>query len=165
MLQNIDFAITKILKPIFNSSKKQFILINHLVKNWSQIVGVDYAKFCYPKTIKFGKFSYKHSNKKVQNQAQLVIAGYNSSIVFLLENSVNDIIEKIAQTYGFSAISSIRIVQEPKIVKLPNKKLFENLNISQQNYINKNLESLPDAHLKSILQDIAVQIMLKNNYE
>ena len=52
-LQTIDNKISSLLKPILNNSKKEYILINNLVKNWSQIVGEKSAKFCMPKIVNF----------------------------------------------------------------------------------------------------------------
>jgi hypothetical protein len=79
-LQTIEEKMSHLLKPIFQGSKKEFILINNLVKNWSQIVGPKYAKFCAPKMVSF---------EKNKSGAKLTISVFNSSVGFFLENNSN----------------------------------------------------------------------------
>jgi len=108
-LQTIDQKLTTLLKPLFQGSKKEFLIINNLVKNWEEIVGKKYFKLCYPKTINFSK------NANVNfSQAKLTIAVHNSSIGFFLENNSEFLLEKIASLYGFKAVHKIVIKQEPR---------------------------------------------------
>ena len=53
--KSIEENINQVLQPLFSGSKKEFILINNLVKNWSQIIGKKYARFCSPKMVSFSK--------------------------------------------------------------------------------------------------------------
>lgn len=50
-LQSIEQKLSSLLKPMFQGSKKEFIMINNLVKNWEEIIGKKYAVFCYPKSV------------------------------------------------------------------------------------------------------------------
>ena len=77
-LQSIDQKISHLLKPIFLGSKKEFIMINNLIKNWDEIIGKKYAKFCYAKSVSFSKD--KSSEK-------LTITVYKPSVGFFLDNS------------------------------------------------------------------------------
>ena len=176
-MKSIDSTITNILKPIFNSSRQNFIIINNLVKNWNIIIGESYAKFCYPKTVKFNK-KYNMRKSKVKNdtessnaiqysqkqplEAELVIAGYNSAISFILESESDKIIEKIASFYGYKAISKIKIVQEPKQTNITNDIKYQNfcqrICRTKLSNINKSLDIIDDSELKAILQKIAINI-------
>ncbi len=147
-LQTIEEKMSHLLRPIFQGSKKEFILINNLVKNWSQIVGPKYAKFCAPKIVNF---------EKNKSGAKLTISVFNSSVGFFLENNSDIIIERIATLYGFKSINKIIIKQEPRSVEsvLPDKKINDQniekkVNSTLQNIENKELE----ATLKKLAEDI-----------
>lgn len=150
-MQSLDQKITNLLKPIFAGSKKEFILINNLVKNWPEIIGKKYAKFCYPKSIHFDK-SHK--------QAKLTIGVYNPSVGFYLESSSDFLIEKIATTYGYKAITKIIIKQEPKLVD-SNKTKDITLNKTQQEQLNKSLSDVKDEGLANILEKLGKDILFK----
>ena len=96
--RSIEENLNLVLQPLFSGSKKEFILINNLVKNWSQIIGKKYAKFCTPKMVSFSK---DHKS------AKLTIIAYNSAIAFFIENNCELILETIASLYGFKAINKI----------------------------------------------------------
>ena len=98
--RSIEENLNLVLQPLFSGSKKEFILINNLVKNWSQIIGKKYAKFCTPKMVSFSK---DHKS------AKLTIIAYNSAIAFFIENNCELILETIASLYGFKAINKIII--------------------------------------------------------
>jgi len=131
-LQTIEEKMSHLLKPIFQGSKKEFILINNLVKNWAQIVGPKYAKFCAPKMVNF---------EKNKTGAKLTISVFNSSVGFFLENNSDIIIERIATLYGFKSINRIIIKQEPKNIEI--EQLDKKIN-------DKNIEKMVDSTLENI---------------
>ncbi len=147
-LQTIEEKMSHLLKPIFQGSKKEFILINNLVKNWAQIVGPKYAKFCAPKMVNF---------EKNKTGAKLTISVFNSSVGFFLENNSDIIIERIATLYGFKSINRIIIKQEPKNIemeqldkKINDKNIEKMVDSTLENIENKELE----ATLKKLAEDI-----------
>ncbi len=147
-LQTIEEKMSHLLRPIFQGSKKEFILINNLVKNWSQIVGTKYAKFCAPKMVNF---------EKNKTGAKLTISVFNSSVGFFLENNSDIIIERIATLYGFKSINRIIIKQEPKNIemeqldkKINDKNIEKMVDSTLENIENKELE----ATLKKLAEDI-----------
>jgi len=146
-LQTIDEKVSNLLSPIFNGSKKEFIIINNLVKNWAQIIGEKYAKFCSPKMVNFDK---KHQN------IRLTIAVFNSATGFFIENNSEIIIERIATKYGFKSINKIIIKQEPKEIDLDlsSKKLPKELNYK----IDKKLENIENKELSATLKKLAEEI-------
>ncbi len=152
-LQSIDQKISNLLKPIFAGSKKEFIIINNLVKNWHEIIGKKYADFCYPKFINFDKS---------QKSAKLTIAVYNSSVGFYLENSSEFLLEKIATLYGYKAITKIIIKQEPKQL---NNKIREEIKLpkEQQEKLNAQIKDVTDPDLADILEKLGKDILGNKN--
>ena len=150
-LQTLDQKISNLLKPIFSGSKKEFIIINNLVKNWEEIIGKKYAGFCYPKSVSFEKNAIG---------AKLTIAVHNPSIGFFLDNSSDFIIEKIATLYGHKTISRIIIKQEPKDV---GSKIEEEIKLSkkQQNELDDALKDVTDPQLAAILDKLGKDIFYK----
>lgn len=155
-LQSIDSKLTSLLKPLFTHNKKEFLVINNLVKNWEEIVGKKYAQLCYPKTINFSKNA--QDSQKNSSQGKLTIAVYNSSAGFFLENNSEYLIEKIAKLYGFKAISKIIIKQEPKQIDDKNK---EPIKLSQQNedLLQNQIKDVTDKDLAETLERLGRDIL------
>jgi len=151
-LQPIDQKITDLLKPLFQGSKKEFILINNLVKNWSDLIGKKYAPFCYPKSVNFDKSS---------KNAKLTIAVYNSSVGMFLESNSEIILEKIASFYGFKSINKISIKQEPKEVAIKPEEI--KLPKQQQEFLQKRIKDIEDPELAKTLENLGKQIFKEKN--
>jgi hypothetical protein len=146
-LQTIDNKISSVLKPLLNNSKKEFIMINNLVKNWSQIVGEKSAKFCTPKIVNLDKKT---------NGLKLTIAVYNPATGFFLEQNSEIIIERIAILYGFKTINKIIIKQEPKEINITETE--KTLPIELNNKIDKSLENIENKELSATLKKLAKEI-------
>ncbi len=146
-LQTIDNKISSVLKPLLNNSKKEFIMINNLVKNWSQIVGKKSAKFCTPKIVNLDKKT---------NGLKLTIAVYNPATGFFLEQNSEIIIERIAILYGFKTINKIIIKQEPKEINFTETE--KTLTVELNNKIDKSLENIENKELSATLKKLAKEI-------
>jgi len=151
-LQQIDQKLSSLLKPLFQGSKKEFILVNNLVKNWEEVIGKKYANFCYPKSVQFGR--------EKSLGAKLTIGVYNPSVGFFLENNSEIIIERIASFYGFKSISKIIIKQEPKNVdsgKAREIKLPE----AQEKNLQEKISQIEDRDLAETLQKLGREVFQK----
>jgi hypothetical protein len=170
----IDRSISKLLKPIFSGSKKEFTIINNLAKKWPEIVGKNYAQFCHPKSVAFSKNndslikdsknnSSKKQNFNTQNKAKLTIAVSNSAVAFFLESSSDLIIERIAQLYGYKAIEKIIIKQEPKNQHFEQSSLkqrqMSDLTIDSQKRLNQVMGLVKDKELAEILTKLGQEIL------
>jgi hypothetical protein len=153
-MQQIDQKLTHLLKPLFQGSKKEFIMINNLVKNWQEIIGKKYAEFCYPKTVQF--------SKDRASGAKLTIAVYNSAVGFFLENNSEIIIERIASFYGFKSISKIIIKQEPKDIN-SNKAREIKLPEAQEKNLQEKISEIEDKDLAETLQNLGRDVFKKTN--
>lgn len=148
--QSIENRLSELLKPIFQSSKKEFILINNLVRNWEEIAGKKYAAMCYPKSVSI--------NKDKLSGGKLTIAVYNSAVGFFLENNSELLTERIAKLYGHKAISNIIIKQEPKITKVAvttETKLPEH----EEKNLQEKIAKVSDADLAETLQKLGRDIL------
>lgn len=150
-MQSIDSKLTNLLSPLFSGSKKEFIIINNLVKNWEEIIGAKYAKLCYAKSVSFDK---------TQKSAKLTIAVYNAAVGFFLENSSEIILERIATFYGYRAISKIIIRQEPKIIASDEAIEFK-LPQDQEKFLEEKISQIENKELAATLQKLGREIWKK----
>ncbi|MDX2083285.1 MAG: DUF721 domain-containing protein [Rickettsiales bacterium] len=147
--QSIEQKLADFLQPIFSGSKKEFILINNLVKNWQEIVGKKYYQFCYPKSVNL--------NKDKNSKTILTIAVYNSAVGFFLENNSDLIIERIAGFYGFKAIAKIIIKQEPKVVNhIDNSEI--KLSSFQESFLQEKTAKILDNDLAITIKKLGCEI-------
>ena len=151
-MQSIDQKLNNLLTPIFSGSKKEFVIINNLVKNWAEIVGAKYSKLCYAKTVSFDK---------TQKSAKLTIAVHNSAVGFFLDNSSEIILERIATFYGYKAITKIIIKQEPKIIKSADTSEIK-LSQAKENFLMEKISGIEDQELAATLQKLGRSILAKN---
>jgi hypothetical protein len=147
-LQAIDQKITNLLKPIFSGNKKEFILINNLVKNWQEIVGKKYFEFCYPKSVNFGKD---------KSGAKLTVGVYNPAIGFFLEQNSELIIERIASLYGFKSVSKIIIKQEPKHIQGAEIEQAK-LSPEKEKFLSEKIKDVDDEELAKTLQKLGREV-------
>ena len=151
-LQPLEQKFADLLKQLFVGSKKEFILINNLTKNWSDVIGKKYEKLCYPRSIKFGTKS-----PGSEKTATLTIAVYNSSVGFFLESNSEIILERIAVLYGFKSVAKISIKQEPR--NIDNNKVSEiKLPEAQEKNLQEKIEKISDQNLAETLQKLGREI-------
>lgn len=154
--QSIEHKLSELLKPIFQGSKKEFILINNLVKNWEEIAGKKYAELCYPKSINF--------SKEKSEGGKLTIAVYNSAVGFFLENNSELLIERIARLYGHKSISRIIIKQEPKITNITKTNEIK-LSEHEEKNLREKLATISDSDLAETLQKLGRDIFKNKDNE
>lgn len=150
--QLIEQKLANLLKPLFQGGKKEFVLINNLVKNWEEIVGRKYAQFCYPKSVNLAK------NKSFEGK--LIIGVHNSGVGFFLENNSEIILERIAVFYGFKSISKIIIKQEPKNIN-GFKSTEIKLSNQEENFLQEKIAKISDENLAATLQKLGREIFQK----
>ena len=152
-LQSIDQKLAGLLKPLFQGSKKEFILINNLVKNWQEIIGKKYSEFCYPKSINL--------RKEKGATGKLTVGVYNSAVGFFLENNSELIIERIACFYGYKAISKIIIKHEPRIINVDKVKEIV-LPQNQEDFLQERIAEIEDQDLAATLRQLGKEIFRKD---
>jgi hypothetical protein len=151
--KTIEDSLSYLLNPIFTKNKKDFLIINNLSKNWQDVVGEKYAKFCRPKII-------KNSNK--QNSKNLIVIAYNSAIGFFLENNSGLIIDRISALYGFKVVDKIIIKQEPQQLETEAKTEIK-LEKNQEDFLQEILAKCENQELSQTLLKLGKEIFRKTN--
>jgi hypothetical protein len=151
-LQSIDQKLGNLLKPLFQGSKKEFVMINNLAKNWEEIIGKKYAAFCQPKSVNFNKD---------KSGARLTIAVYNPAVGFFLDNNSEIILERIAISYGFKSINKIIIKQEPKQLEGSSKTEIK-LPKSEEENLQQKIKDVTDPELARVLAELGREVFRKN---
>lgn len=149
--RSLEDSVSMLLKPAFNGIKKDFVIVNNLIKNWQEIVGEKYSKLCSPKSVRFDKL-----NKNVK----LTVIAYNSAIAFFLENNSEIIIERIASLYGFKSISKIIIKQETRKIDYQKARKVK-LSVEQENEIERIVYKIENEELAKTLQKLGEEILEK----
>ncbi len=152
---HIESKITDLLKPLFKSDKKKFLIINNITKNWEKIVGKKYVKFCEPKSINF----YKNSK---ENYAKLTISVFNSAVGFFLQNNSEILLERIATLYGYRVIDKIIIKQESKEIQDENKPEIH-LSKEKEIELREMFKNVENEELKASLISLGRDILGKNS--
>lgn len=117
-MQTVDQKVSNLLTRLFKGSKKEFVLISNLVKNWEEIIGSKFYKFCYPKSVRFERVTEeKYERSRNPYGGILTIAVYNAAVGTQLGWLQESIIERIACLYGHKSIRKIIIKQEPQLVQ------------------------------------------------
>ncbi|OFW80727.1 MAG: hypothetical protein A2887_05910 [Alphaproteobacteria bacterium RIFCSPLOWO2_01_FULL_40_26] len=146
MFKSVEENISYLLKPLFSGNKKEFIIIGNLIKNWEEIVGKKYAKFCHPEKTNFNK-----------NEKTLTIAVHNAATGFFLKNNSEILLERIATFYGFKAISKIIIKQEPKNIETTNP-LESKLDENKEKFLHEKTAAISDQNLAESLNKLGREI-------
>jgi len=104
---NLGLSIKKSLGFLKNYNYNPALLI--LNKNWSNILGEKYYKYCKPKKVFFKK------NQK--NNGILYLEVYNPVLSMYIDSNKKFILDKINMLFGYKAIGDIKIKQVPKIIE------------------------------------------------
>ena len=149
----INFLLKDLLKPILKNYSPIILILK---RNWQNILGEKYYKFCEAENVYFSK------NKK--NHGILNIICFNNVISFYIENNKFFILDKINAIFGYCLIQDIKVKQQPKMIKSlykKNKVLDKNI----ENSLNNMLLKVDDNYLKNSLINLGKSIYLnKNDY-
>lgn len=152
--KKLEDNIGQIIKPISRKKKDNFFIVNNLAKNWQNIVGEQYSKFCKPQ-----KVNFNHDKKAI-----LTISASNSAVAFALESKSQDIIEKIAIYFGYKLVSSIKITQTLREAEKSTTNSTKDLKIlsnEDENLILQLTQEVKDKNLQEILQKLGKSIFSK----
>lgn len=151
-LQDFEKNLNNVLKPIFSGSKQEFVMINNLVKNWEDVIGKKYAKFCYPKSVVIAK--------KKNAKSKLTIGVFNPGVGFFLEQNSEVILERIASYYGFKSIEKIIIKQEPQEIEIIKKADDITLNTKKQQIVDDKIKDIADKELAQTLARLGKMVLV-----
>ncbi len=137
-----------------NFSRK-YIAIGRIIKQWSDIMGKDFANKAHPL-----KINYRKSGKTKKATATLDIAT-NSSYATILPYQKGIILERINRLFGDNWISDIRFVVSDITEPTPNlnKKAVLPLTNNEKNYLSNTLNQINDPELKKRLENLGKAIL------
>lgn len=156
-LTSVSKTILPLIKQIMGN--KGLIEIE-LLKNWEEIIGPTLSKYSLPKQIKFVK------NEKTNGTIEIMVL--SGAFAMEIKQREQQIIEKINNFIGYSALIKIQIIQNscPEDF-LIGKNSIDNIKKylvtpSEQNYITELVNGVKDNNLKERLEKLG-QAIFDNN--
>jgi hypothetical protein len=152
---NLGLFIKQSLKFL----KKEYdpaLLILH--KNWSEIIGGQYCKYCKPEHI-----SFKKTREKNEKNGVLYIEVYNSVLSMYIESNKKFVLDKINILFGYKAIIDIKIKQTPKIIvekEYCKKKAVRQVNKKEEDKFLSRVNPNMDKGLKEELEELGKNILI-----
>lgn len=154
-LQGISSVLGNIAKRMLG--KKAFVEAD-IICNWANIVGDEMADFLIPVNISFKK------GERSDGVLTIAAAGGAFALEVQLKNKL--LIDKVNTFFGYRAVSSIKIIQDPNIAlkkndDIPNieKKLVTK---EEENYIKSLSENVKNTELSLALQRLGEAIVVNN---
>ncbi len=121
-----------------------------IINNWSELVGKETSKICYPKSIK--------TNKELKNGVLLLNVIHGNQID--VEYSKKNIIEKINSFFGYEFIKQIKLVLIDEKVRYQDKISTTSL---KNKKINKKIDEIEDLNLQKRLNNLLKEYENKNS--
>ena len=146
-LRSFKDTLPKNIKKVIN--RKGYVY-SETLENWKYIVGENLFKVCYPK-------SFKNSNRFGESTLMVVVKrGHEVD----LEYSKKEIIEKMNNFFGYSAVEKLKFISfdDEKNISSKEKDLVENVTINK--YQNK-IKDVKNEKIKKSLLELAKVFKVK----
>jgi len=148
MIKEVSALLREVLKPILKNYSPVILIVR---RNWNSLIDSKYCEFCEPEKILFKK------GKK--NDATLYIKCFNAVISFYIENNKLFIVDKINSIFGYNLISSIKIRQDPQIIK--NQQKPKSILIGEDLHkIDATIINVENADLKKSLKELGNSLFI-----
>ena len=144
-LKTVEQTITDFIKPLSKKQGNKLNAINLISKNWSNIIGDKYAKYCKIMSI---------SSK--DNDFKLSIISHNSSMTFFLRNNIDIIIDKIRCNHSIN-IKDISIINQPQDFSHDNDNKIIPSNIIDK--VEAEISDICDEGLKDTLRKLGHKLL------
>jgi hypothetical protein len=146
---NLGASIKKSLGFLKKHNYHPALLI--LNKNWLEVIGERYYKYCKPERVYFRK------NQKGNGILYVVV--YNPVLAMYIESNKNFILDKVNRFFGYKAIADIKIKQTPKIVEeYCKKKKAKALDKKEKDKIISKIDKNTNDDLKKELMDFGLAL-------
>lgn len=124
-------------------------------RNWMDIIGEQYYKYCKPERVYFRK------NQKGNGILYVVV--YSPVLSMYIDSNKRFILDKVNRFFGYQAVADIKIKQTPKIVEeYCKKKVAKNIKKNEKERLLSNLKDDMDEELKSSLKELGENILKYN---
>ena len=138
-LRSFKDTLPKNIKKVIS---KRGHIYSETLNNWKYIAGEKLFKICYPK-------SFKNSNKfSVSTLLIVVQRGHEVD----LEYSKNEIMDRMNNFFKEEVVKRIKITSFEKENKIEEKKILQNINVTNNKYISKIKDVKNDKIKKSLIE-------------
>ena len=154
-LQGINNILTPLAKRMLG--KKAFIEAD-IIGAWESIVGEDLAKYSIPIRVEF--------KKGERTDGVLLIEVVGGAFALELQLKTKLLVDKVNIFFGYNAIKSIRLIQNPLIAD-KDKKYIQNIEKKlvtneEETYIKKLSEDIKSSELSLALENLGKAVVINN---
>ena len=146
-LRTVGNSLPKTLSKILKKGGHNY---SSIINNWTELVGKNTSKICYPKSIK--------TNKELKDGMLTLNVSHGNQLD--VEYSKKDIIDKINSFFGYKFIKQIKIVLIDEKISIKNKGSLSTL---KNQKFDKKIDEIENLNLKKKLSDLIEEFGKKNS--
>ena len=146
-LRTVGNSLPKTLGKILKKGGHNY---SSIINNWTELVGKNTSKICYPKSIK--------TNKELEDGMLTLNVSHGNQLD--VEYGKKDIIDKINSFFGYKFIKQIKIVLVDEKINIKNKGSLSALK-NQKFY--KKIDEIENLNLKKKLNNLIEEFGKKNS--
>ena len=146
-LRTVGNSLPKTLGKILKKGGHNY---SSIINNWTELVGKNTSKICYPKSIK--------TNKELKDGMLTLNVSHGNQLD--VEYSKKDIIDKINSFFGYKFIKQIKIVLIDEKISIKNK---GSLSALKNQKFDKKIDEIENLNLKKKLNNLIEEFGKKNS--
>ena len=146
-LRTVGNSLPKTLGKILKKGGHNY---SSIINNWTELVGKNTSKICYPKSIK--------TNKELKDGMLTLNVSHGNQLD--VEYSKKDIIDKINSFFGYKFIEQIKIVLIDEKISIKNK---GSLSALKNQKFDKKIDEIENLNLKKKLNNLIEEFGKKNS--
>jgi len=146
-LRTVGNSLPKTLGKILKKGGHNY---SSIINNWTELVGKNTSKMCYPKSIK--------TNKELKDGMLTLNVSHGNQLD--VEYSKKDIIDKINSFFGYKFIKQIKIVLIDEKISIKNKGSLSTL---KNQKFDKKIDEIENLNLKKKLNNLIEEFGKKNS--
>ena len=146
-LKTVGNSLPKAINKILKKGGHNY---SSIINNWTDMVGKETSKLCYPKSIK--------TNKDLSDGILVLNVSHGDQLQ--VEYTKKDMIDKINSFFGYNFIKQVKISLIDEKINMKNNIHFSNLKIKK---FNKKIDEIENLNLKRKLGNLAKEFKNKNS--
>ena len=146
-LRTVSNSLPKAINKILKKGGHNY---SSIINNWTDMVGKETSKLCYPKSIK--------TNKDLSDGILVLNVSHGDQLQ--VEYTKKDMIDKINSFFGYNFIKQVKISLIDEKINMKNNIHFSNL---KNKKFNKKIDEIENLNLKRKLGNLAKEFKNKNS--
>ena len=146
-LKTVGNSLPKAINKILKKGGHNY---SSIINNWTDMVGKETSKLCYPKSIK--------TNKDLSDGILVLNVSHGDQLQ--VEYTKKDMIDKINSFFGYNFIKQVKISLIDEKINMKNNIHFSNL---KNKKFNKKIDEIENLNLKRKLGNLAKEFKNKNS--